>query len=219
MLPHVSQRGLFRRLPVATFSLRPSQHVNSELVVGDGIALVVTCLYRQIVHVVSSPDFPGWTSPLQFNAHHVIDFASFLLTVTSSWLGSGLLLSQYNPVNLPQAIRTCSVTWLFSMPIAASQLVLSTAVENQTLVGEEGWVSLLPLPATGPGEPFVSASLLLGVMAIWRCFYITYIYQFSLVDERTAEEFDRTLVMVAGLSLLGSLILLGLDRLTRIDDL
>lgn len=103
------------------------------------------------------------------------------------------------------------------MPIAASQLVLSTAIDNQALVGEEGWVALLPLPASGPGEPFVSASLLLGVMAIWRSFYVCYLYPFSLVDEKTAEEFDRSLVMVGSLALLGLVMLFSLDRLNSLD--
>lgn len=54
--------------------------------------------------------------------------------------------------------------WLISMPVAAAQLVLLTAAEDAALVGDEGWASRLPLAATGPGEPFVTAA---GVLGAW----------------------------------------------------
>ena len=64
--------------------------------------------------------------------------------------------------------------WLISMPVAAAQLVLLTAAEDVTLVGDEGFaasLSALPLAATGPGEPFVTAAGVLGecdlLLAYW----------------------------------------------------
>ena len=196
-------------------SIRPS--VNQELVASDAVALVVTCTYRQILHIVSSPDFPGWLAPLVFSPMHILDFLSYLLTITGSWIISGLLLGLYNPTNLSQGLRSSALTWLFAMPLAASQMVLTTAVDNSALVGEEGWVERLPLPAEGAGEPFVTAAIFLGVMSIWRCYYLTYIYQWSLVDDRTAQEFNGSLVAVGALSLLGLLLLSGLDLLNKTE--
>lgn len=57
------------------------------------------------------------------------------------------------------------------MPVAAAQLVLVTAAEDKALVGDFGFASALPLAASGPGEPFTTAAGVLGLMAIWRCFY------------------------------------------------
>lgn len=61
------------------------------------------------------------------------------------------------------------------MPVAAAQLVLLTASEDGTLVGTEGFASALPLAASGPGEPFVTAAGLLGLMVVWRSFYATFL--------------------------------------------
>ncbi len=55
-------------------------------------------------------------------------------------------------------------------------------------IGEEGWVTKLPLAASGPGEPFASAVGVLGVMTIWRAYYTTFIDNFSLsANNETAE--------------------------------
>ena len=49
------------------------------------------------------------------------------------------------------------------MPVAAAQLVLLTAAEGGSLVGEADFASrVLPLAASGPGEPFVTAAGVLG---------------------------------------------------------
>lgn len=61
------------------------------------------------------------------------------------------------------------------MPVVAAQLVLLTAAENMTLVGSEGFGSLIPLAAQGPGEPLVTAAGVLGTMIIWRCYYSVYL--------------------------------------------
>lgn len=55
--------------------------------------------------------------------------------------------------------------WLVTMPVAAAQLVLLTAAEDGSLVGDEGFASALPLAASGPGEPFVTAAGVLGELA------------------------------------------------------
>jgi hypothetical protein len=68
------------------------------------------------------------------------------------------------------------------MPLAAAQLVLVTAAESQALVGAEGWGEVLPLAASGPGEPLGTAAALLGVMSMWRAFYVVYIYSWSQGD-------------------------------------
>jgi hypothetical protein len=52
--------------------------------------------------------------------------------------------------------------WLVTMPVAAAQLVLLTAAEDVALVGDEGFAAALPLAASGPGEPFVTAAGVLG---------------------------------------------------------
>lgn len=54
--------------------------------------------------------------------------------------------------------------WLISMPVAAAQLVLLTAAEDGSLVGAEGFARALPLAASGPGEPFVTAAGVLGAL-------------------------------------------------------
>jgi hypothetical protein len=68
------------------------------------------------------------------------------------------------------------------MPVAAAQLVLVTAAESQALVGQDGWGQVLPLAASGPGEPLGTAAALLGVMSMWRAFYAVYIYSWSQAD-------------------------------------
>lgn len=40
-------------------------------------------------------------------------------------------------------------TWAVAMPVAAAQLVLSTAAADGALVGVAGWTARLPLVATG----------------------------------------------------------------------
>lgn len=44
------------------------------------------------------------------------------------------------------------ITWACAMPIAAAQLVLVTAAEDQALVADFGFASKLPLAASGEGR-------------------------------------------------------------------
>lgn len=85
---------------------------------------------------------------------------STALTLASviAWFSSSHALP---PPHFAPRSRTCRM-WLISMPVAAAQLVLLTAAEDATLVGDEGFASVLPLAASGPGEPFVTAAGVLG---------------------------------------------------------
>jgi hypothetical protein len=38
-----------------------------ELLIGDCVALLLFCLYKQITAIIISPSFPGWLAPLSFN--------------------------------------------------------------------------------------------------------------------------------------------------------
>jgi hypothetical protein len=84
--------------------------------------------------------------------------------------------------SIPASLRAACRAWLVSMPVAAAQLVLVTAAESQALVGQEGWGQVLPLAASGPGEPLGTAAGLLGVMSMWRAFYAVYIYSWNQAE-------------------------------------
>lgn len=164
---------------------------NPELLIGDGIALVSFCLYKQISSIVLSPSFAGWLAPLKFNPVRFEEFAALTLTLLGAWIGASLVSGGYRTSatsDLPSALVATSVAWLASMPVAAAELVLLTACENQALVGDEGFARVLPLAASGMGEPFVTAAGVLGVMAVWRSFYTVYldVYNFKphVLDNR-----------------------------------
>lgn len=121
----------------------------------------------QITALILSPAFPGWLAPLHFSPERFSEFLSFALTLCGTWVGAGLLVGGYAAdasADLNTAVsRTCRI-WLASMPVCAAQLVLVTALEGRSLVGAEDWADVLPLAATGPGEPFVTAA---GVLGEW----------------------------------------------------
>ena len=48
----------------------PAPLENVELLLGDVMALVVYCLYRQISGLVLQPQFQGWTAPAAFDPAH-----------------------------------------------------------------------------------------------------------------------------------------------------
>lgn len=122
-------------------------------------------------------------APLQFNPDRFVELLSFTATVCGTWVAAGLLAGGYridSTADLNTALaRTCRI-WLVSMPVSAAQLVLVTAVEGQSLVGAEGFATVLPLAASGPGEPFATAAGVLGLMACWRAFYTAYLDVFNL---------------------------------------
>lgn len=124
------------------------------------------------------PSFPGWLAPMHFNPLRFEEFISFAVTVVGTWIGSCWVAGAYRSnatSDLPTALARVSVAWLISQPVAAAQLVLVTAAEGHTLVGAGDFAAVLPLAATGPGEPFVTAAGVLGLMAVWRAFYTVYL--------------------------------------------
>jgi hypothetical protein len=134
---------------------------NIELVIGDCVALLLFCLYKQITAIALSPTFPGWLAPLAFNPIRFVEFSSFALTVIGTWAASAALVGGYRhdaTAGIPITLARVSRIFLVSMPVAAAQLVLVAAVESDSLVGGEGFASKLPLAAAGPGEPFVTAA-------------------------------------------------------------
>ncbi|GFR44893.1 hypothetical protein Agub_g6237 [Astrephomene gubernaculifera] len=156
---------------------------NAELVVGDAVAMVNFCLYKQIASIVLSPDFPGWLAPLHLNWTRFGEFCGLTATLTGTWVAAGLLLGAYRTAataDLPAALRAACLTWLAAMPVAAAQLVLATAAESRALVGDADFASAVPLAASGLGEPFVSASGVLALMSLWRCVYALFLDPFGL---------------------------------------
>lgn len=155
-----------------------------ELLIGDCLCLLCFALYKQITAIIFLPNFPGWLAPLAFNPVRFLEFFSFAATLLGTWVATGLLTGGYRfaaTADLQAALsRTCRM-WLICMPVAAAQLVLLTAAEDAALVGDEGFASALPLAASGPGEPFVTAAGVLGLMCVWRAFYAAYldIYSFG----------------------------------------
>lgn len=151
---------------------------NRELLVGDCLSLVSFCLYKQITAIILMPSFPGWLAPMHFSPIRFEEFLSFAITVCGTWVGASLLVGGYKSnatSDLPTALARVSFTWLVSQPVAAAQLVLVTAAEGRSLVGATDFASVLPLAATGPGEPFATAAGVLGLMALWRAFYTVYL--------------------------------------------
>ncbi|KAK9816549.1 hypothetical protein WJX72_001810 [[Myrmecia] bisecta] len=185
---------------------------NRELLVGDALSLTCFCLYKQITALILMPSFPGWLAPLQFNPTRFEEFLSFAITVCCTWGFSSLLVGNYHnssTADLPTVLWRTSLTWLIAMPVAAAQLVLVTAAEGKSLVGVESFASVLPLAASGPGEPFVTAAGVLGLMAVWRAFYCVYL-DFWNVRSLSGTPLDRYRDMTAFVEALRSAIFLSL---------
>jgi len=192
---------------------------NVELLIGDVVGLTSFCLYKQIAAIALSPTFPGWVAPLHFNPIRFAEFGSFWLTLTGIWVSAGAVAGGIYRADaassLPVALSRTCITWLAAMPVAAAQLVLLTAAEDRALVGTEGWATVLPLAAQGPGEPFVTAAGVLGLMAAWRAFYAAYLdtTKFLSLDgarldrEADAQHFKEALAAALGLGVACSLVL------------
>lgn len=190
-------------------SVQALQLDNRELLVGDVISLVSFALWKQITAIIFLPTFPGWLAPLTFNPIRFVEFAAFAATLVGTWVACATLVGGYKLeassgvrgnaahilcqvlfTDLPTALRYAIVVWLVSQPVAAAELVLLTAAEGATLVGVEGFASVLPLAAAGPGEPFVTTFGVLGLMSVWRCWYTAYLvrraYQHMFVPHRVS---------------------------------
>lgn len=172
--------------------------------VQDVLALICFALWKQVAAIVTQPDFPGWLAPLSFNPVAVADFTSFCLTLVLTWVTSCALVGGYKggaSRDVPTALRATSLTWLISMPVILAQLILVTALESRALVGQPGFGSILPLAASGPGEPLPSAAGVLGLMAGWRAFYTTNLDWFAEVsedDKRRFREAVATTILLSG---------------------
>lgn len=179
---------------------------------GDCLCLVCFALYKQVTALIFLPEFPGWLAPLQLNPVRFEEFLSFAITLCGTWVASGTLLGAYKTdatADLQTAlVRTCLV-WLLSEPVAAAQLVLVTAAEGKALVGVEGFASVLPLAASGPGEPFVTAGGVLGLMAVWRTFYTAYL-DFWNIRSASMRPINRNRDMAAFADALRSTFLLSI---------
>jgi hypothetical protein len=151
---------------------------NRELLVGDALLLLIFALYKQLTAIILSPAFPGWLAPLDFAPGRFVEFFSFAATLIGTWVATGALTGAYAPdaaADARTALARVSLVWLAAMPVAAAQLILSTAAEEGRLVGTDGFAAALPLAASGAGEPFVTAAGVLGLMAVWRAFYAIYL--------------------------------------------
>jgi hypothetical protein len=77
--------------------------------------------------------------------------------------------------DLRTALARTAGAWLIAMPVAFCNLVLVTACEGRAPVGDALFARALPLAASGPGEPFVTAAGVLGHMSLWRAFYTLFL--------------------------------------------
>eukprot|EP00890_Picochlorum_soloecismus_P004577 jgi/Picsp_1/511/NSC_00509-R1_protein len=194
---------------------------NGELLVGDVATIFSFCTYKTIFALVLLPSFPGWMAPLHFNPIRFIEYFSFVLTVIGTWVSVGWLVDAYTldaSSSLQKSIESTCWVWIIAMPITAAQLVLTTAVEDQSLVGVVGWASKVPLAASGTLEPWISAAGILTVMLVWRSFYACYldIWSFRGIrgfadKQKEQENFASSLKIVIGFVLVGVLVLHGLS--------
>lgn len=148
-----------------------------ELLIGDACCLLTFCTWKQIAAIMMLPDFPGVMAPLAFSPIRMAEFFAFTASIMGTWIGTAFLLGAYSSdstADIQTAAQRVVATWAVAMPVAAAQLVLTTAAADGALVGVAGWAARLPLAATAAGEPLTSAAGVLGVMAIWRCFYTSY---------------------------------------------
>jgi len=160
-------------------------------------------------------------APLHFNPIRFIEYFSFVLTVIGTWVSVGWLVEAYTfetSRSLRKSVESTCWVWIIAMPVTAAQLVLTTAVEDQSLVGVEGWASKVPLTVSGTLEPWISAAGILTVMLVWRSFYSCYldIWSFRGIrgfadKEKEQENFASSLKIVLGFVLVGCLVLHGLS--------
>ena len=192
---------------------------------GDAVALVSFALYKQIASIVTAPNFPGWLAPLSFNPTRWLEFASFATTLCAAWAAAAALtggLSYRATASVPAALRAACWAWLVSMPVAAAQLVLSTAAESRALVMADGFARALPLAAQGPGEPVATAAGVLGVMCAWRAIYTVLLDPFSAGAvrdgwAREAAALREALAAAAALAALGGAALQVMQAVGALD--
>lgn len=151
---------------------------NEELLIGDIVVLLSFCCLKQIDAIVTAPDFPGWTAPLEFRYERWVEFSSFLIATmatfcTATYLTGGYTKSSASSVS--RLVENCAFVTFITCLMLAAQLVIGVASENASFVGLEGWDDVLPLAARGIGEPWVSAAQLLGVSTGWRVIWYFFV--------------------------------------------
>ena len=161
---------------------------NEELLIGDIVTLLSFCCLKQIDAIVTAPDFPGWTAPLEFRYERWVEFSSFLIATiatfcTVTYLTSGYAKSSASQVS--RLVENCAFVTFITCLMLAAQLVIGVASENASFVGLEGWDDVLPLAARGIGEPWVSAAQLLGISTGWRVIW------YFFVDTSSFLKLDR----------------------------
>ena len=191
---------------------------NEELLIGDCVALFSYCCYKQIQAICLSPDFPGFFAPLQFKPVRFLEFAGFSLTIIGTFVAVSYLTEGYSlktSERLKLMLENAFYSWLISMPVDASWLVVTASIENGSLVGDTGWYDTLPLAARGFGEPYTTAAQILGVVSIWRGFYGTFLEttSFRRMDyirqsrEKDVENFVSTGIIVSVIAVIEFVIL------------
>jgi hypothetical protein len=85
------ERYSSRRSSVA----RAASRSNPEIIVGDILALVVFCLYKQIMAITMASSFAGWHAPLAFNPLRFWELLGFCGTVVGTWVGTSLVFGDY----------------------------------------------------------------------------------------------------------------------------
>lgn len=107
--------------------------------------------HRQIAAIVTSPTFPGWLAPLNFNPLRFVEFADFASMLVAAWVVAATLTGGYSGAavgtGVPAALRAVCRAWLVAMPICAAQLVLVTV--SGGLVGWLRCGSLMQWRAVG----------------------------------------------------------------------
>lgn len=191
---------------------------NEELLIGDCVALFSYCCYKQIQAIVQAPDFPGLLAPLHFRPLRFLEFGGFSLTIIGTFVAVSFLTDGYSlrtSEKVKSLIENAFYSWLISMPVDASWLVLTAAIENGSLVGDIGWYDNLPLAARGIGEPWVTAAQILGLVCVWRSFYGTFLETASFrslsslrnAKENDAKNFVSTAITVSAIAIIEFIIL------------
>ena len=168
---------------------------NEELLIGDVVTLLSFCCLKQIDAIVTSPDFPGWTAPLEFRYERWIEFSSFLIATVATFCTVAYLTNGYSKEgssSLSRLVENCAFVTFITCLLLAAQLVIGVASENASFVGLEGWDAILPLAARGIGEPWVTAAQLLGIATGWRIIWYFFIDTSSFLKLDRLNAFKET---------------------------
>lgn len=79
----------------SSIAARAANFRTNELVIGDSLACVAFCLYKQIMAIAMSPTFAGWQAPLSFNLLRFEELVGFTLTIAGTWVATSTLNGDY----------------------------------------------------------------------------------------------------------------------------